>query len=276
MAFGRKVNLSIGSQGRGLLISDLDIDFRVTRSTTFSENTAEFTIYNAKEQTRKEILRKGNNVLFSAGYRDEVVGNIFIGNITESVSYRSGTEWITKIEAVSARSETQPLTAVNVSLSYASNTQMKQVVRDLSVYTGLPIFGLANINFTLINGWVFVGSVRSAFDYVREILEDNGLGIYFDNSQIVIYRLGIQDSRFGVTFLTYNNGLLSVQEKTETGEDKKKISFKSLLISSIQPNGLVTIRTDKIAGTFFVEKVTHSGKNYGGGSDFTTEGEASE
>ena len=82
MAWGRIVELSVGSEGEGLLISDLDIDFKVIKSLTFADNYAEFRIYNAKEETRTKILKKGNNLIFKAGYEDEAVNTLFVGNIS--------------------------------------------------------------------------------------------------------------------------------------------------------------------------------------------------
>ena len=100
MAWGRITTLTVGFQGSGFIVSDLDMDFEVNRSITLSENTAEFTIYNAKESTRKEVLKQGANVIFEAGYEDETVSTLFAGNITYSSSMKKGMDWVTEIKAV--------------------------------------------------------------------------------------------------------------------------------------------------------------------------------
>lgn len=55
--------------------------------------------------------------------------------------------------------------------------------------------------------------------------------------------------------------------------ERKKITFKSLLHPKARPNGLVTIKTPQIDGTFLMEVLRFNGTNYT--EEFYLEGEAS-
>ncbi len=268
MAFKRVIELSVGESGTGLLISDLDIEFNIERSITFSENTAEFTIYNAKESTRKEVLKEGNNIIFKSGYEDEGISTLFIGNITEAKSIQEGADWISTISASSIRSSRSPLENTYVTISYAPDALLNRPLRDIATALGLVLIGEDNALINLDNGFTFVGSARAALNYCKEILRVNGVELYIDNTEIVVYNVDNRDSRFSPIYLDYESGLLRVNDiteyKTQTAKIPRRISFESLIIPKMQPNGLININTDKINGLFLIEKLTFEGDNFGG------------
>lgn len=270
----------MGSDGLGLLISDLDVEFNIVRSITFEENIAEFVVYNAREDTRKDVLKEGFNLIFKAGYKDEIKGNefpaIFIGNITKSTSVREGSDWVSRIEAASIRSSQQPLENTYLSLSYAPNTRLDTPLNEIANALGLAPFGFENAQINLQNGFVFSGSARGALNYCKGILEAGGRSIYIDNTEIVVYNTAQRSSRFTAVFLDYDSGLLSVEEDTDfdnqSPEAPKRIIFESLIIPKLKPNGLVTIQSDNVNGSFIMDKVEFIGDNFGG--DFMCRGEA--
>ena len=110
------------------MISDLHIDFTIDRSNTISENTAGFVVYNAKESTRKEISREGNNIVFKYGYEDEAMGTLFIGNVYTAISHQEGPDWITTITTVAMQAVDKPPTPKYVSISYNAFTLLSQVL----------------------------------------------------------------------------------------------------------------------------------------------------
>jgi hypothetical protein len=281
MAFDRVVELKIGERGQGLLISDLDIEFEVSRSNTFELNTCRLTIYNAKESTRKNVLKRGNNVNLAVGYQDEGTGTIFIGNIDEVVSVQKNAEWVTSISALSLRSLNQPFEHLTVSLSYGPGVSISQPLRALATSLGVVLLGVENAGGVILdNGWCFAGTARQALMDLEKRLKAYNVGLYQDNAEIVIFRKGNVDSRFRGVLLTKQSGLIFVKEKIDDSnngdaavEDKKIIEFQSLINPAIQPNGLIVIQgEDTLDGSYLVEKTVYRGNNFGG--DFRLNGEA--
>ena len=270
MAFNRQLKLSIGADGSGLDISNLHIAFSVTRSITFAENTGEFTIYNMKKDSRSQVLTQGNNIVCAAGYEDEYMGTIFIGYIIEALSQQKNVDNVTKVVAASVRSNRDAINYISVSLAYSAGTSLKQPLKDLANAANVVISGVDTLTFSLPNGWVYAGSLRGALDYMKQILLFNGYGMYIDNAEIIVYNLS-GDSSFGVVYLTYQNGLLEVTDITKADDTARRISFKSLLIPKIQPNGILRIDTPDLSGAFSVDNVRFYGDNFGG--DFFAEGE---
>jgi hypothetical protein len=128
MAFNRLIELKVTNQANIVTdMADLEIEWSIERSISFSENSAEFTIFNAKEDTRKKVLKEGNNIVFSYGYEDENVGsnkelgNIYSGNIKTAASGQTGTDWITTIQATTQMGKNKKIENVYVRLSYKRN-----------------------------------------------------------------------------------------------------------------------------------------------------------
>jgi len=291
MAFDRVVELFVKANDApnlGLEISNLDMTFDIKRSNQFSDNVAKFTVFNAEEFTRNEILIKGSNLIFNAGYVDEGVSTIYIGNITEANSYPTSDGWQTDITSMSIRSANQPLAYVTVSLSYNNKVLLSKIIKDLANEIGLVLIGAENANINLPNGWVYAGGLRGALKYCQNILKDNDAALYIDNTQVVVYRTANRDSKFSVLLLDYDSGLKSVKDITETNEtdnentkDKKpktpalppekRIAFDAILIPKMQPNGLIKITTPKIDGVFLVENINFKGDNMAGAFDCSGE-----
>lgn len=265
MALGRVSELSVGANGQGLLISALDMEFKVEKTATLAENTGEYTIYNAKEDTRKNVLKKGNNIIHSLGYEDEAVATVFVGNIITSYSEKVQADWVTKIKASTVQSKDAALEVVTVSLSYAPGTPVSRPLQSIASAAGLVVSGITNISsLTMPNGWTYAGTFKGALRYIKNILDSNDIGMYIDNNEIVIFNNGIA-SRYKVVLLSYTGGLQSVRDITKAEEQKKRIEFTSIIIPQIRINGIVSIvNTPDNNGSYIVDKLTLTGNNSGG------------
>ena len=279
MAFDRKVNLSVFSENNKLtVISDLELSFNIDRSTTFEENTAEFTIFNAQESTRKEILKEGNGIIFEAGYKDEGSAIIYNGNITRSVSQNVGPDFVTTIQSALSQSQNKKTSNPNVIISVGPDVLLLQIIQQIGATLGLSIIGGENARIPVSNGYTHVGSARAALKYCRDILRANGADLYRDNTSIVIFNIDNRVSRFTPVFLDYDSGLLNAEDITDYDSQEKKqpkrIGFSSIIVPKLQPNIATTIRSDNVNGTYIVEKLNIFGDTFGG--DFDMDGEAVE
>lgn len=285
MAWGRILNLIIGDKNNAFVISDLDIEFEIERSITLSENNAHFVVYNAKEETRKEVLKKGNSIVFEVGYDDEGVSTIFAGNITESNSKKENMDWVTEIKAVAGRGANIDLDQIDIGISYSAGALASKPLQDIGALLGLVVNGIRNADIILPNGWVYVGSANGALRYLKDILSSSGVSLYIDNNELVVHLTG-EPSKFNIAILSYTGGLLYVQDLEEVNKEsgasrnkkndtRKRLKFKSIIIPQIQINGPVVFRTQTINVTYIVEKLKYVGNNYGA-NDFTIEGEVVE
>jgi hypothetical protein len=286
MALDRYVKLTVGSALTGFVVSDLDIDFDIQRSRALSENTAQFTIYNAKKETREKVLKKGASVVFEAGYGDETPAELFAGNIVESNSIKKEVDWITEIKVMSGRGAGASLASIDVSLSYSANTLISRPIQDIANLMLLVVHGIQNVgNVYLPNGWVYAGGINGALRYIRDVLVSWGMNIYIDNTGLVVHGIN-QSTIYNVVVLAYSGGLLSVEDISKAPNQSKlsrrkildlkiRKKFTSLLIPQLQVNAPVIFKTAYLNATYIVDKLRFFGNNYGEG-DFACEGEVVE
>jgi hypothetical protein len=268
MAEKRVCNLTIGDNtGLGLLISDLNISFQIERSYKLTDNTAKITIYNAQKSTRDKILQKDNNVILECGYEDEGSGRIFSGFIFESASKKNGTEWQTDLICYDYGANDRNILNETPNFGYKEGIPVTMVLNDIASMLNITISGIENASQIFMNNAkIFTGNLKNIIKNIENILKVNNVGLYFDSNEMVIYKLGKQESKFGVISISQENGLIgSVEKITESNEDgKKRYSFTCLMNSKIKPNVLINLKSKNVNGLFIVEKVTFTGDNFGG------------
>lgn len=272
MAFNRILTVKVGFENSGVLISDLNIDFQIERSIDFSVNTAQLKIYNPSVDTQEKFLKKGASIVVSAGYDDEGSGGIYVGQITESVKYKEGSNRIVDITAGSIQNANRDLAYVTVSLSYKRDTAVVTPLKDIATALGLANYGFEIAkSIKLSNGFSYAGSAKTALARCKDILNANGMDLFIDNTTIVVFKRNTADTRFKVVYLTPDTGLIGTAKITDSSkagnieeEFPLRVSFKSLLNPQLNPNGVVVIDKSTVTGTFIIEKISFSGNNYGG------------
>lgn len=296
--------LAQGGQEFGLRISDLDIDFVVTRSQVYSANVAEFKVYNASEATRKLMGTPGKRIRFSAGYRDMggPVG-IFWGSILKAPSSPDGKgSIVTTITAVSSLTEAtgtldiaskdkkkltpeqkqglvnQAVNRIPLVLNYGPDARAAEIIRTIGNQTGLATNGLESMPEILFpNGWTYAGGVRGALATLGKMLRASGYSLVAGNTSILVTPLAGTSVNSVSAYLTKDTGLLEVKPTTDMNIPPKLDSkgkrvqmpetyeFKALLNPKIMPNTVVTFNTDVVKTSALVWESKFQGTGYGVG-----------
>ena len=231
MAFKRIANLYVGNfdngndKSKGYEISGLDFSFDIERSTEWFANKARFTVYNASKNTINQILTGGSSIIFSGGYEDQKVGNIFIGQIGFVDSEKKGDDEITTICCASGRGGTYQLARVGVSISFPAGSKMVTVLDWISQFCNMAFKGRENISeIVFTNKVIHAGDVASFFRKINDCLASCGAGCYVDNNEIIVYKLFGSVSRFNYASLTFGSGLISARPARD--ESLNEINFR--------------------------------------------------
>ena len=279
MAFKRIVEMEVGTSSRSVLISDLNITFDITRTRKFSNNIAKFKIYNPADDTVSKMLKKGNSVIFSAGYDDEGTGLIYSGQITESIPSKNPPDPFIEITCGSIQNADTDLSSVTVTLGYKPNTNLSRPINEIGNALGLSVVGLENISsIKMRNGFNVAGTAKEALRLIQGTLERNGMGLFIDNSNLIVFKKGEGYKRAAVK-LSSRTGLLESPKLSDNLENDENVEeditqralFKSILNYKIVPNGDVDIESSTVNGKYLVDKCQFKGDNFGG--DFLVEGE---
>lgn len=280
MAFKRVITAIIGENaiktGIGVKVSNLNMSFEIERSVTLSNNSAAFRIYNASEQTRAAILKKGYDIILKTGYEDEQnESSIFFGTIFEAKTNKEGPDIITELRCLDFGASKDGTNIIE--LSYSPGTTKRVVVEETALKLSLPVSGTENIKGTLNNGFTFAGKRANLLKRIQKLLRQEKLDVYFDSSEMIVYSPG-KPSKFGVVNISPESGLIGVVETLEEDgrtKGKKTVQFSCLLNPKIKPNTVINISNVKNnSGAYIVDKVIFAGDNFGG--DFFCEVEATE
>lgn len=300
-----------GGQQFGLVVSGLFTEFEVTRSQVYADNVAEFRVYNAAKETREQMEAGGMRVRFSVGYKDQggAVG-VFWGSVIGAYTMKKGTDWVTVLPCVSSLSEstgtediatwakkkenkkatpeqkqeviTRAINRIPVEFSYGPDIRARVILQNISVITGLVIWGTEEMPEILFpNGWTYVGGVRGGLKILDKMLASRGWHLYVENTRIMVVPLDGGNQTSTAAYLTPDTGLLEVRPKNNpnmppkfNGKGKKiavrkAYEFKCLINPNIGPNTLCQLKNDTLDTVVLVSSSKIRGDN--GAGDFSME-----
>lgn len=287
MAWGRVLKISVGPASKepgdktGILISGLDVEVKAKRTTGFENGSAEITIYNANEDTRKRLNKKGDAVIIEAGYEDSGTGVIFSGEVISAYSTHAGTEWVTKLKATCGRPVLSRLTDTVITMSYAANARLADVLEELAAGIGVVLHGKENIaDIRLLNGLYYAGKIQPFMTKMKTELAARQMVLSIDFNHMVILRRGVP-SDYSIVHLDSESGLLSATPVRSSAEYatalnakklkvavlksdlRPKVAFSCVLQAKVRPNGLVSIDGKAVKGVYLVEAIEYELDNIG-------------
>lgn len=254
--FNRRWKVTIGT----LDVSDLDIRFKIEKSTLREPNTCELEIANLNENNQASLQQTNNTqVSVRAGYEDD--GDppplLFTGDSRRIYTESDGVDFIT---FVTARDSGRSYNQGRISLSYSPGTSVITVLRDAVSQLGIgegnlsdfeAAYRLRNGSDSFADGFVASGPARRV---VNAIVRGAGLRWSVQNGSLQLQRRG-EALQSQATLLTANSGLVD----SPTVDDRGKVSAQSLLQPGLDPGRKVVLDSRAVSGDFEIRKVTFTG-----------------
>ena len=234
MAFGREIRLYVGNFDKGndsgenaLDLSDLDIDFEVSRSVEWYDNEATITVYNPSPSTINTLMNEGNSVVLKAGYVNEHnLRNIFVGQIAVASPHRSGKDVVVVLTCVQARGAYYQLARLNCAIAFKKDKPIRECLQELCDYAGIVLRGGKNpVMDALLTAPFRVSATFTAVieQFSRDVLFPyHGVKVYLDNNELIVMGLDNTIQLEEVT-LNYDSGLLECREVRD--ESLNKVNF---------------------------------------------------
>lgn len=256
--------------GQVVEITDLRVQFKVSKGLGKEPNTCELTITNLSPSRRGELKKKGAKVVLQAGY-DDSFGQLFMGDARTIDHRREGSDWSTVIKCGDGE---RSYKHARVKESFAGGSKIGAIVEKVAGSMGL---GLGNLKTQTglmkgeyVNGYAAFGPSARELD---KVLKAQGYTWSVQDGQLQILRPG-EASTEQVPDLTPETGLIG---SPEMGSSEKKggppvVKARCLLQPLIRPGSRVKIKAASYDGTFKILKVTHTGDTAGG--DWYTDMEA--
>ena len=263
--FKRKAQVIIKKLGStdGKLLDGVRVSFDIDMDDNKETNTGKVNIYNLSEETIGLLEQKDVSVILKIGYDGKELSTLFIGNVVEYEYDFNGFDVITKI---TLKDGYIPLTSKKLSLSFAENSNTKQIIEKIvgelnlakSDYSLLP-------NYIYKQGFSFIGAPGTALDI---ILARIGYQWTIANNVLIITKPNESNKQVIAQFLSPETGLIDKPKrfkeksvKTKTKENKliDGLKINSLIIPSIQPKNLIKVQSSEVDGTFLVKSVKFNG-----------------
>lgn len=291
MLFDRIAELIVGQPGGiGLSIKDLRFAFNIQKTASETLNDSTIKIYNLNPNNRALVEAPNNAIILKAGYKQDIGAlTIFVGIVRRSLTYRENTDWITELELddglISYRDS-------KTSIDFAPGTDALSAVKAVAEKFNLPVRPLPTglPKKTYPQGFSFVGRVREAMTKVCNFAD---LEWSIQNQEIQVLKKGgtvknvalllspdtgmigspaleaktLGEKKAASQGLTVNSAGVIPKKSSVTGKPRLQVQgykVRSLLQPTVQPGGIVQVKSKGIDGEFFrVESVAHRGDTMG-------------
>lgn len=273
--FDRMYELQVDS----LVVTDLDIEFQITRTLTKTPNTARITVYNLNPDHRQQLGETKHPVVqLKAGYRgrsiardsvlqavDEAIqydsgqenlGLIFRGDVRNAPSTYQSPDWMTVMESGDGERAHKHK---RVNRSFAKGARFSDVLAETAKSLGV---GIGNLKKQLSkasltefqNGIVVSGASTKQVD---RLIRSAGLEWSVQNSEIQVLELGSVLEGDAV-YVSPETGLIS----TPTIDHDGVARFDVLLNSRISPGRQILLDSKSLRGRFRAERCDYSGATF--------------
>lgn len=272
--FDRVASVEFGPEGSlGTRIEDLRISFHIKKVSTPEGNDAKITISNLSENTRSKV-KIDQVVVLRAGYREAFGEEDLFAGYIHNVNNLIETPNIHTI--IESKDGSKKLEDAKVSLSYSSGVSVRDILKDITSKTGIPLkidLDLINMdNFSFSQGVSFVGEIKHLLNY---LCSSANLEWSFQGNKLKIQNKRESDLTEAVV-ISPDTGLIGSPERVldiegNRGKKKKKEEpipgwkIKCLLSPKIEPGGAVQVYSREIpqGSTFKVYEVEHIGDTHG-------------
>lgn len=266
--FDRQIEVFIGNELVSNFITDLRVNFDITKTNSAVSNHGTVSIYNLSDKTRGNVVPLNTNISISAGYKSlNGPQQIFQGQVLRVNTVYQFPDVITKIDAgdgITASAQSRQ------AISFASQVSAIEVLNACANALNIPIQEIPkDVDDQYQQGFAHTGSVKKALDTVTKRL--NLQWSVQDGKLQIIKQDGVSEQPpaqvQNVTGLL--ESIQSVGDMTnlliaQAQEFSPRYMFKCLINPQLIPGGSVQLNQGGINGVFKIIQVQHQGDNFDG------------
>lgn len=257
----------ISSDGEATIISDLKVNFEITKSLLSFPNLCKISIYNPSSRTLSALEGKFTKIIFNAGY-ERNLKLLFKGEIRNVFKSRSGTERIATIYAGDGERDWQNST---FNKTFSENVSIRSAVNEiLSSFKNLTIGsieGIPNIADKL-RGQSLSGSSKDILD---GFADEYNFNWSIQDEEIIITPVETSIRNDESVLINKATGMIGSPTITEIGADVTTLlnpelmpnrSFKIESVNAAVQLGNLSFRKVKktdAEGTYKIQEVTFKG-----------------
>ncbi len=238
----------------------LRVKFTATKTLKKEPNTAEITVYNLSETTRRSLQKAGVKIVIDAGYGKDLF-RVFSGDVRTVDHVREGPDWTTVFKCGDGERAYQ---FARVNESFAEGAPIGGVVgaliKKMGVDPGNPA-QTAGLKGNLNQGYAASGSTSAALD---EILTSIGKTWSIQDGVFQLLDKDATTSEEAIE-ISKSSGMVGSPEMGTPDKKGKpsKLTIKSLLIP-MKPGRRVKLKSERYDGLVRVVSCKFDGDTHGG------------
>jgi hypothetical protein len=248
--FSRQVILQLGTEGNtGKSFRDIRVSFRVKMSRSSTPNTAAIQAWNLNAATVALLQQPRSVARLLVGYDTPQL--IFQGNpVANGVTLeRQGPDRVLTIEAQDGGRVYQE---ARVSISFATETTLRQVYDEVSRQMGLPA-GTIRISEDVVfsQGLSLSGTARDVMD---RIARSTGSDWFVRDGVLQLVGTSEDTGEPAVVFSTTTGNLVGAPSRKDDG-----VEVKALIAPALRPGKKFVVESADISGTYIAGDVEFEG-----------------
>lgn len=266
----RQYLLTIGdvSTGEGLEINNLQITFDITKTSSNKDktNSAAIEIYNLSDDSLKLIDVDYPAASFSVGYRDIGMKEVFIGEVTNVTTRKSGTDRITQITMGASYTEINHELMNKLVSPGRTVRDVAEDIRKAIPGVSRGVYNGTNLSNPIIYGYPLMGTPKEMLNELSEKYQldwqidggvlyvhnnDRASSEKFEEAYVVSKYTGLIDN----AYRTSGDVRRSEKDKVK----KQSVQWKMLLNPDIVAGSIVKLEDTLIQGWFRVDDLRHTG-----------------
>jgi hypothetical protein len=247
---------------RSTEITDLRVQFKVNRSLTKHPNQCDVTITNLSTATRTDLETKPLLVQLDAGYEDDALHLMYMGDLRFGMTKEVGPNWETMLQLGDGDCTHR---WARVNKSYAPGTTVRTVLRDASASMGFELpANLAadkSLDRSFATGTTAHGPSR---EEMTRLLAPFGYTYSVQNGVLRVLR---EDEATPGTAIPIGEeyGMIGTPEFGSPPRSGKPphMTVKMLLYPQLAPGAIVELHSKVKNGLYRIETVRHDGDTHG-------------
>lgn len=253
-------------------ITDLHVSFDITKSSDNKRkaNNATIEIYNLSNDTLKKLETQYLSAVISCGYVETGLTTLFVGQVTNVTTRRSGADKITRLDFGEGYIELNHPKVKGIIPAGESVEKAIEEVRKQMPGVSKGAYAGVNKDSVCLFGYPLSGNPRQI---LNEICETYRLEYRIDRGSLYVSdEAGLTDRSLSQAFvLSKDSGMIDIpystsESGTKLGKDKtrrKGVQVKALLNGRIIPGSPIKIESELITGWYKVVNARY----YGGFND---------
>lgn len=276
----RQYSLLVGQgKGKGILIDNLHIDFKVSKGSDNKKkpNKANIRIYNLSEEHQKYFEAPFVEIVLSVGYGGLGMFRLFAGQVTVAGTQKEGADTVTEVQLDSMYTQ---MNGTKISRTAPAGSSVKDIIENVAYGLNVvkTVFSGENIKKAFVDGYPMLGTPKQILTQLSEAFE-----LEWQIDDQILYVQDVGKSYMSDTSKAYViseiSGLLerpyydNIEKQRGKGDKlkmaRKGVKLKILLNPAIVAGSIVKIDYGEFTGFYKVERLTHSGGVFT--EDWTTE-----